>query len=94
MLEVKRIFNHHDVNFEDSVSLYNLTTNTVLPVDSAAQFLDHENEGQILYDRYKAGNICGSKSPWEKQKKRKLPTFASMNKVVKVKVKDKIFALK
>ena len=94
MLEVKRIFNHHDVNFEDSVSLYNLTTNTVLPVDSAAQFLDHENEGQILYDRYKAGNICGSKSPWEKQKKRKLTTFASINKVVKGKVKDKIFALK
>ena len=34
MLEIKRIFNHHDVNFEDSVSLYKLTTNTVRPVDS------------------------------------------------------------
>jgi len=82
------------VNFNDSDSLYNLTTNNVMAVDHAAQFLDHENEGQRLYERYKEENIYGSKSPWDKLRKRKLPTFASMNKVVRVKVKDKEFALK
>ena len=94
VVEIKKILISHDVNFEESTSLCNLTTKSVMPADAAEQFLNHDVQGQILYEKYKEENICGNKSPWEKQSKRKLPTFASFNKVVKVKIRDKMISLK
>ena len=94
VVQIKKILVSHGVNFEESASLCNLTTKSVMPADAAEQFLNHDVQGQVLYEKYKEENICGDKSPWEKQTKRKLPTFATFNRSVKVKIKDKIVSLK
>jgi len=86
--------NKHEVTFEPSDNLYNIITKTIIPSNDANQLLAHDLEGQRLYNQYKLENLQGKKSPWDRLTKRKLPSFQSANKVVKVKVKNKEIILK
>ena len=72
---------------------YRIMSNTVLSNDS--DLLDIEAIGESMYNTFIEERICtGPKNVWDVMHKRKLVTFNSLKKTVKVKVKDKIINLK
>ena len=53
VVQIKKILVSHGVNFEESASLCSLITKSVMPADTAEQFLIHDIQGQVLYEKYK-----------------------------------------
>ena len=58
------------------------------------EFLNQVVEGEKLYDAFRIERLEGEKSIWDPMTKRRLPTFASKKKLVKVKLQDKVGTLK
>ena len=88
-MKLQMIFDEHS-----SDDVFNVLTKVVLPKTNADEFLDCVTIGEEMYKNFKQDRIIGEKSIWDKLSKRNLTTFASMNKVTKVQLKEKIVEIK
>ena len=88
--KLTQVFEGHKTNFDDSDAVYNTITNKHL----ADQFLVQKEEGKKRLQEFVTTRLIGDKSIWEPLTKRKLPTLASNNKVVKAKIQNQIINIK
>ena len=92
--KLKETLVKQDITFENSQTVFNIISKTVLPDHIATEYLNHGEEGQKMYDLFKTERLQGPKSIWDHMKLRKLHTFSSTKKSVKVKLQEKMVTLR
>lgn len=88
------VFVNHETYFEDTPSVHNIITKTVLPHADAKEFSNQTVEGEKLHDAFRIERLEGDKSIWNPMTKRRLVTFTSKKEEVKVKLQNKAVTLK
>ena len=76
------------------VRVYNIITKKVLPENLCREFLEVEEEGKRLYDKFVQERIVGETSIWDPITERKLPTFRSNLKIVQMKVQNQLINIR
>jgi len=87
-------FESLDLNFVNSEYVYNITSIAVLPENDAKDVLDQLEIGKHMWDTFVHDRVCGDKSIWDTMKKRKLLTFKSSAKTLKIKIERQVVELK
>ena len=65
-----QVFVSHEVNFDETVLVFNVITKKVLPEKYSKEFLEIDDESDKLYNSFINERTVGSKSIWDTMKKK------------------------